>query len=533
MSLPRSAGRASRSARFLSRSARRASRGVLLLAVFLCAACGLVYELALLTLGDYLAGGGVRATSVVLGVVVASMGLGSLAAKAMLRRPLLAFAVVETTLAVVGGLSVLGLYAAYAWLDLYLPAVLLASVAIGTLIGAEVPLLMALLQQIRTQEAGAAVADLNAADYLGALVGGLAFPFLLLPVFGQLRGALVAGTVNLLAAGLVVGWLRSAGGGPRLPRRTTAALAVLATTGVVVLSGAAALAEDFEVTARQRLYRAPITSAEHSRYQEIVVTRSLPGTPTDLRLFLDGDLQFSSRDEHRYHEALVQPAMAAGAETVLILGGGDGLALREVLRSAVRRVVEVELDPAVLRLAREDPALRALNGDSMRDPRVEVVEADALQWLRGQHERFDVVIVDMPDPDDAATAKLYSAEFYALAGRLLLPGGRMAVQSGSPYFAAEAFWCVVKTVQSGGFHVRPYHVDVPSFGDWGFVLAGRGSPPALQVPKGVTGELRFLDQATLDAATVFPRDVRRVPVEPSTLDRPRILDYARRGWQGY
>ena len=359
--------------------ARRASRGVLLVAVFLCAACGLVYELALLTLGDYLAGGGVRQTSVVLGVVVASMGIGSLSAKRLLRRPLLAFALVEGALAVVGGLSVLGLYAAYAWLDLYVPAVLLASVAIGTLVGAEVPLLMALLQQIRAQDAGQAVADLNAADYLGALAGGLAFPFLLLPVFGQLRGALVAGTVNLLAATLVVCWLRASGAGSRLPRRTTAALAALALSGAVVLTGAAALAADFEVTARQRLYRAPITWAQRSDYQEIVVTRALPGAPVDLRLFLDGDLQFSSRDEHRYHEALVQPAMAGGAQKVLVLGGGDGLALREVLRSDVRRVVEVELDPAVLDLARNDPAFRALNKDSMRDARVQVIEADAMR----------------------------------------------------------------------------------------------------------------------------------------------------------
>ena len=513
--------------------AGRVSRGVLLLAVFLCAACGLVYELALLTLGNYLAGGGVRETSVVLGVVVASMGLGSLAAKRLLAHPLLAFAVVEGALAVVGGLSVLALYAAYAWLDLYVPAVLLASVAIGALIGAEVPLLMTLLQRIRAQDAGEAVADLNAADYLGALAGGLAFPFVLIPIFGQLRGALVAGAVNLLAAALVVGWLRRAGGASQLPRRTTAALVTLAFTGAAVLAGAAALASHFEVTARQRLYRAPIVTAQRSDYQEIVVTRSLPGAPADLRLFLDGDLQFSSRDEYRYHEALVQPAMAARAESVLVLGGGDGLALREVLRSRVRRVVEVELDPAVLRLAREDPAFRKLNGDSLRDPRVQIVEADAMRWLRDQGELFDVVIIDMPDPDDATTAKLYSTEFYALAGRLLRPGGRMAVQSGSPYFAPEAYWCVVETLQAGGFDVRAYHVDVPSFGDWGFALASREPLTPLRVPPAVVNELRFLDQDTLDAATVFPRDVRRVSVEPSSLDRPRILDYARRGWQGY
>ena len=513
---------------------RRASRGVLLVAVFICAACGLVYELALLTLGDYLAGGGVRETSVVLGVVVFSMGLGSLLAKRLLARPLLAFAIVEGTLAVVGGLSVLGLYAAYAWLDLYTPAVLLASVAIGTLIGAEVPLLMVLLQRIRAQDAGEAVADLNAADYLGALAGGLAFPFLLLPLFGQLRGALVTGALNLLAAALVVAWLGLGRTVARPPRRASAGLAALAVAAVAVLTGAAVFADDFEVTARQRLYRAPITYAERSDYQQIVVTQSLlPGRPEDLRLFLDGDLQFSSRDEYRYHESLVQPAMVGGADDVLVLGGGDGLALREILRNDVRRVVEVELDPAVLRLAREDPDFRALNRDSLRDPRVEVVEADAMRWLRQPHGQFDVIVIDMPDPDDPATAKLYSEEFYGLAARLLAPDGRMVVQAGSPYFAREAFWCVVETLRAVDLSVTPYHVDVPSFGDWGFVLAGHQPPGPLRVPAPVADELRFLDQSALGAATVFARDVDPVPVEPSSLDRPRILDYERAGWQGY
>ncbi|MDP9432764.1 MAG: polyamine aminopropyltransferase, partial [Actinomycetota bacterium] len=419
-------------------------------------------------------------------------------------------------------------------LGLYLPAVLTASVVIGALIGAEVPLLMALLQRIRAQDAGEAVADLNAADYLGALVGGLAFPFVLLPIFGQLRGAMVAGAVNLLAAALVVGWLRSGRGGVRLTRRTTVALGALGLAGFTVLGSTAVLASQFEVTARQRLYREPVVHAERSDYQEIVLTRSLPGAPEDLRLFLDGDLQFSSRDEYRYHEALVQPAMAAGAASVLILGGGDGLALREVLRSPVDKVVEVELDPAVLRLAREDERLRQLNRDSLRDPRVRVVEADAMTWLRSATEQFDVVIVDMPDPDDPATAKLYSLEFYGLAKRVLAPGGRLVVQAGSPYFAPAAYWSVVRTVNAAGLAVVPYHVDVPSFGNWGFVLAGH-KPPArpLRVSPEVAAELRFLDAGVLASATAFPRDVQPQDVDITTLDRPRILDYTRQGWRGY
>ena len=511
---------------------RRAARALLLGAVFLCAACGLVYELALITLGQYLVGGSVTQTSLVLGVFVCAMGLGSLASKPLLPTAAAGFAAVELALALTGGLSVLALYAAYSWLGLYTPALIATSVLVGGLIGAEIPLLMSLLQRIRQQDAGEAAADLFAADYVGALAGGLAFPFLLLPVFGQVRGAIVVAAVNLLAAVGIVVLLRHA---------LSARAGRLVTTGVVVvalvLGLAAAASGQFLVSARQALYDAPVVVSQRSAYQEIVLTETLPSPrgPADVRLFLDGDLQFSSLDEHRYHEALVHPAVGAGARSVLVLGGGDGLAAREVLRhDSVRRVVEVELDPAVLRLARTDPRMLAANRGSLEDPRVEVVEADAMTWLRTASDVFDAVVVDMPDPDSPATAKLYSQEFYGLAARALAPGGRLVVQAGSPYFAPQAFWCIAATVASAGLSVTPYHVDVPSFGDWGFVLAARGAAPVPAVDPTVGEGLRFLDGDVLAAATVFPRDRgadRSVGI--STLDRPRILSYQARGWRGY
>jgi spermidine synthase len=453
----------------------RTARIGLLLAVFLCAACGLAYELALITLGQYLVGGTVYATSLVLGVFVCAMGLGSWAAKPLLPRAMVGFAAVELCLATAGGLSVLGLYASYAWLDLAMPAIVATSVVVGGLIGAEIPLLMALLQRVRRQDAGEAVADLVAVDYVGALAGGLAFPFVLLPVFGQVRGALVVAAVNLLAAGVVTALLvRDLG--PRSRRALGAATCVVA----VVLGAAGYLAGQFLVDARQALYDDPVVLAERTPYQEVVLTESL-SRPSDLRLFLDGDLQFSSRDEHRYHEALVHPAIATGARSVLILGGGDGLAAREVLRhDSVQRVVEVELDRAVLDLATGDARLRRLNAGALSDPRVHVVVADAMPWLREATERFDTVIVDMPDPDAPATAKLYSQEFYGLAGARLVPGGRLVVQAGSPYFAPDAFWCIERTVATTGLRTTAYHVDVPSFGDWGFVLAAAAPPGPLR-----------------------------------------------------
>jgi len=509
---------------------RRAARAGVLAAVFVCAACGLVYELALVALGSYLIGDTVGQASIVLGVMVFAMGIGALAAKPLQSRAAAAFATVEIGLALLGGTSVLLLYAAFAWLDLYAPALVAMAFLLGALIGAEIPLLMVLLQRIREQAPGSAVADLFAADYVGALLGGLAFPFLLLPAFGQLRGALVVGAVNAVAGlALVFTLFRR-----DLTAVAKAGLSAGAVAVAVLLGYCFAVSSDFEVTARQQLYRDPIVHAERSPYQEIVITESLPlpGGAPDLRLYLNGDLQFSSVDEYRYHEALVHPLLAGPRRTVLVLGGGDGLALREILRYPdVASVTVVELDPAVVRVVRGDPRLAGLTGGSFDDPRVRLVHADAFSWLRSTVERYDAVIADLPDPDETATAKLYSVEFYALVRHAMAADGRLTVQAGSPYFAARSFWCIEATIRAAGLATTPYHVDVPSFGDWGFVLAAPG-PPTLTLAADRPA-LRFLDEATLAAAAVFPADRRPLAVEPSTLLNPRVLEYARAEWRRY
>ncbi|MFR9723178.1 polyamine aminopropyltransferase [Streptomyces sp. MS19] len=507
----------------------RLARFLLLLTVFLCAACGLVYELALVALGGYLIGNTITQTSLVLAIMVFAMGIGSLAAKPLQRRAVGAFAVVEGLLALVGGLSVLVLYVLFAWVGVYTPAMTVIAFAVGLLIGAEIPLLMTMLQRIRRQEAGGAVADVFAVDYLGALVGGLCFPLLLLPTFGQLKGVLVVGVVNAVAGVVSVLWIFRG----RMRRLVAGGLALGLAAVLTVLVGAYVLADDIEISARQRLYRDPIVHAERTPYQEIVLTESIGFTSeTDLRLFLNGDLQFSSIDEYRYHEALVHPVLAGSREHVLILGGGDGLALREVLRYPdVADVTLVELDPAMTDLGRTYGPLRDLNDGAFGDPRVDVVNADAFTWLRDAPGPYDAVIVDFPDPEDTATAKLYSVEMYAMLANVLASDGRLVVQSGSPFFAPRTYWSVDASLAEAGFATTPYQVDVPSFGNWGFVLAAAGdAPPALRLPADVP-PLRFLDDAVLDAATVFPLDRRHEDVRASTLMDPAVLEYARGEWQ--
>lgn len=506
-------------------------RALLLAAVSACAACGIVYELALLTLATSLDGGGIVATSLIVAGYVAALGAGGLLIKPLLQRAAITFIGVETALGIVGGLSATAMYVTFAFVGGSAWVLAVGTALIGILVGAEVPLLMTLLQRGRTAgdvDSGRVLANLNAADYLGALAGGLAWPFLVLPQLGMIRGAAVTGLINLAAAAVVAVFLLR-----RVVsnRELTVALAVLA-VAFTLLTTLMMQAQTIETNSRQQLYADPIIAYQHSAYQEIVVTRR----GDDMRLYLDGGLQFSTLDEYRYTESLVYPALGAGARSVLVIGGGDGLADRELLRQkGVGHIVQVELDPAVIAMART--TMRSANADALSDPRVHVVIADAMTWLRQPHPDlvpaggFDAVIVDLPDADNPVLGRLYSVEFYLMAGRALAANGLMVVQSGSPYSTPRAFWRTVSTVRAAGFAVTPYHVDVPTFGDWGFTLARRGgSAPVPSVAEG-SPPLRFLNQRVLDAATVFPPDVAPQQLEPSTLENPRIMNDMRLGYR--
>ena len=500
-------------------------RAVLLASVAACAACGIIYELALLTLSTSLNGGGIVATSLIVAGYIAALGAGALLVKPLLRWAAIAFVAVEALLAIVGGLSAAALYVMFSFVGGSLLMLALGTALIGALVGAEVPLLMTLLQRGRTAGAtdtGRMLANLNAADYLGALIGGLVWPFVLLPHLGMIRGAAATGVINLLAAAVVSIFLL---------RRVVSTRQLITALGALGLAAAllATLlvrAQDIETTSRQRLYADPIIAWRQSAYQEIVVTRR----GNDMRLYLDGGLQFSTRDEYRYTESLVYPVLGAGAHSVLVLGGGDGLAARELLRApGVDKIVQVELDPAVIELARS--TMRYANGGSLDDPRVHVVTADAMKWLRDtKSPSFDAIIVDLPDPDTPVLGRLYSTEFYALVSRALAPGGLMVVQSGSPYSTPTAFWRTISTISAAGYAVTPYHVYVPTFGDWGFALARRGDKAPQPALSRDAPPLRFLNPSVLDAATVFAPDVQPRPLEPSTLEHPRVVEDMRHGY---
>ncbi|MGC0339113.1 polyamine aminopropyltransferase [Streptomyces sp. SLBN-8D4] len=516
-------------------------RFLVLACVFVCAACGLVYELELVALASYLTGDSVTQASVVLSVMVFAMGIGSLAAKRLRRHAAVAFGALEALLALVGGCSAMALYAVFAWtgdwggLWASGPRWLLVafSLAIGLLIGAEVPLLMELIQRIRRQDAGGAVADLFAADYVGALVGGLAFPFLLLPLLGQLTGAMLTGAVNAIAGGaLVLGLFRR-----DLTHRARWLLLVANLAVLGVLATATVLVDDFERAAREAVYGKDVRVALQTGVREIALSGGTDGRPLDL--YVDGRLRVSGGDEDRYHEALVHPAMDGPHARVLVLGGGDGLAVREVLRyPGVRRVDILALDPAVVDLARRDPALSRLNGHVYGDARVHVTTQDAFRRLRSPAPvpSYDVVIADLPAPGVTVSTKLYSEEFYGLVRRVLAPGGRLVVHAGPVSSRPRVFWTVDATLRAAGLRTTPYRVEGRHSGsaagpghtagasraphDWGFVLASCEGRPVLGLdPRGPRPGT--LTQRSLRAEQRAAEATRVGGLAASTLVHPR------------
>ena len=490
----------------------------LLASVFVVAACGLVYELAAGALASYLLGDSILQFSTVIGTYLFAMGIGSWLSRFFERQLPAHFLRIELLVAIVGGSLPALLFLANAWTPAGFRVVLYGLVlAVGVLVGLEIPLVMRILR--RDVQLRELVSQVLTFDYLGALAVSIAFPLVFVPQLGLVRTGFVFGLFNA-AVGAWALWLFR----HELRRFGAHAFACLAT--VCALAGGLVAANDITSLAEDRFYQDRIVLAESSPWQRIVVTHGRAG----YRLFLNGNLQFAERDEYRYHEALVHPVMAAhGApRKVAILGGGDGMAAREVLRyPGVESVTLVELDPNITRLFSRVPALARLNAGSLVSPRLHVVNADAFGWLERGDDLYDVVIVDFPDPTNFAIGKLYTDSFYALLERRLAASGYAVVQTTSPLIARESFWTVVTTIEAAGLRATPYHAHVPSFGEWGFVVASRRP---WREPSAFPPGLRFIDAQAVAGLFAFPPDMRRVPAPVNRLSTQQLVTTYEREW---
>lgn len=495
----------------------------LLAATFLVALAGLTYELIAATLSSYLLGDSVRQFSIVIGVYLAAMGLGAWASR-FVGQALQGFVWAQIFLGIFGGFMAPVLYFSYAFLgEVDLPLYLML-ITVGALAGMELPLIARVLKDIGLPEFR--FENVLSVDYVGALAASLAFPILIVPHLGLMSASLVFGCLNLGVAGLSLWLFRESA--------TRLAWGVWA-CALVVSVAALVQAERMVSVVEASLFEDDVILSESSPYQHISITRFRDRT----RLFLDNSIQFDSQDEYRYHESLVQPvlALAPRIRNILILGGGDGLAAREVFRHpGVKAVTLVDLDARVTTIFASHPDLAALNNHALTDPRLTIVNQDAWKFLETAKDSYDVIIADLPDPKSIALSKLYSAEFYAMLVERLSAQGLLVVQSGSPLFARQGYWSVVHTLAAtrnpvepgAGLAVLPYHVYIPSFGDWGFVLAS--FRPLAKRPLTLPDGLRYLTQDVWAEEQVFGLDSGDTPAAINSIQSHALVGYYNDGW---
>lgn len=500
---------------------------LLFLNVIIIATCGLIYELLAATVSSYVLGDSITQFSLIIGVYLFAMGVGSYLSRFIDNNIAEKFIDIELAVAVIGGFSAPLLFLTFAYVT-YFSIILYSMVfIIGTLVGLEIPLLMRILQdKLDFKEL---VSRVLALDYVGALVASLLFPIFFVPKLGLNRTSLLFGMLNA-AVGIWATWLLE----PLLTKRKRTILRVKGFIVLVLLSVAMIKADRLTTLAEDGLFVDNIIYTKSSSYQRIVVTKGKIG----YSLFLNGNLQFNSFDEYRYHEALVHPAFASYpgiAKRVLVLGGGDGLALREILKyPSVEFIQLVDLDPAMTKVSYSVPAIGELNKHSFDDQRVHVTNADAFVWMDTPTEPFDIAIVDFPDPNNFALGKLYTSRFYNLLKSKLKPDSSVVIQTTSPLIARRSFWCIINTLESVGFIVKPYQTTVPSFGVWGYALAKLEpfDKPAKPSP-GI--ELHFLNDDSFASMFEFPSDTSRPAeeLEINRLDNQALVRYYEAEWRRF
>ena len=491
---------------------------MLFITVLLIAACGLIYELIAGTLASYLLGDSVLQFSTIIGCYLFAMGIGSALSRYIDRGLAYRFVWIELMLGVIGGCSSALLFLAFAYTQGFQLLMYSLVVVIGILVGLEVPLLMRLVRgRYHFRDV---VAHVLTFDYLGALGASLLFPILLVPYLGLVRSAMLFGVINVLVAL----WSTF------LFANQISAVRALRVFCVIVLCGlAVGLAEAKHITAavEDNIYADEIIFSRDTRYQHIVLTRF----KDDIRLFLSSHLQFSSRDEYRYHEALIHPGLSAipAPRHVLVLGGGDGLAVREILKyPQIESVTLVDLDPEMTKLFSTNPMLTALNQKSFLSSKVHIINADAFPWVDSNTDSFDFIVIDFPDPTNYSLGKLYTTAFYKAVARHLSVQGLMVVQSTSPMFARDSYWCIAETLKQAGLQTFPYHVYVPSFGEWGFVIAGHRD---FQLPASLPAGLRFVSVTGLPAMFQFPPDMSPLPMPPNRLNDQVLVRAYDQDWK--
>lgn len=496
----------------MPRHATKQDKAALLAIASIIAIGGLIYELILGTASSYLFGDSIVSFSLGIGFSLFGMGLGSLLAARYLKTPERHFMLNELILSLLGGSSVIILFSAFSFTRVYWLVFIVLSTAIGICIGLEIPLVVETYKKVyKRKDSSEFLTKILAVDYLGALIGSLLFPFILLPYLGLVRTALFVGLLNISVV-VYMAWTRK--------HIISRVMRMLVTVVFVFLFSGFAYASRIERILTTATFNDPVVYFELSPFQRIVLTQH----NDDTRLYLNNHLQFSSVDEKRYHETLAHAALttAGRIDNVLILGGGDGLIAREVLAygNAVSSITLVDLDPAVTHLAQHNRLITDINQSSLSDPKVNIINADAFSFVRDSKETYDVILIDLIDPANEKIAKLYSYDFYRYAQKRLSESGAIITQASSTYFTPRAFWSTNAAMHKAFNRTTPLSVNIPSFGEWGFIMS---SAQSLQSSRDIPDNRSYITADILVAATQLqPETYEFKHNEYSTLLRPTI-----------
>ncbi len=471
------------------------------------AGCGLIYEYLLSHYAGRVLGAVEQVIFAMIGIMIVSMGIGAFAAR-IFKSYFNAFAWLEVTIALIGASSVLVLAATTALANLF-PQILMqtfslppdliprggmitwasniasvmpyiAGFILGFLIGMEIPLIANIREELYGEHIKHNTGSIYGVDYIGAGIGAAIWVLFMLNMPPAIA-AVITASANLLVGLLFYLVYRK--------RIRFGALVIAAHVLVGIIIAVIAInGTTWDNAMEDLLYKDKVIFSYNSKYQHVTITERImdPAKPKIISLFINGRSQFASNDEKIYHSMLVAPVMNASArhDHILIIGGGDGLALREVLRWQPKSVDLIDIDKTIVDFftipyienGKEiNKPLLKLNQHSFSDPRVHTHFGDAfikVDKLIREGRLYDSIIVDLPDPSHPDLNKLYSARFYAKLKTLLTGDGALVVQSTSPYHAKNTFLCIGKTVQYAGFmHVEQYHHNVPSFGEWGWTIA--------------------------------------------------------------
>ncbi len=505
---------------------RNSNKFLLLFSIFTIATCGLIYELLAGTISSYLLGDSIYQFSLVIGLFMTAMGIGSYLSRFIDKKLEVFFVTIEIILGLVGGFSTIILFLAFSKVENYTPFLFIISSAIGILAGLEIPIIMRIMKNYSLK---IMISNVLTLDYIGALAASLLFPIILLPRLGLIKTSLFFGILNLIIAYIAIYIFKE-----QIVKKKQ--LIVATSMAMVTLLVAFGYSSNITTILEDSLYSSEIIYAKTTPYQRIVVTKH----NTDVTLFINGSVQFSTKDEYRYHEALVHPVMlqARRHKKILILGGGDGMACRELLKyDDLEQIDLVDLDPAMTELFKNNKMFTRLNNNALNSEKINIFNVDAWKFLEKSNDLYDVIIVDLPDPHGIEISRLYSKTFYQMLINHLSADGAIVTQSTSPLYARKAFWCIFNTISEVGspfqlnekIAVKPYHLYLPSFGEWGFVMA---SPKKIVWSNlKVKTPTRYLDKDSFQNMISFPKDMKYIETEINSIDTHKLVKYYTDGWE--